>query len=142
MTVGHVDESSKVIRSANRAYDSSGRNITLHALQSELVKSLQQCYRPATADLGIENATIHYVLGKGDWKFKASWLQEFRNYGRLKERPGPEATFCRRCRCISDPGNMHWLDMQGLSFYQPWDVEAIMDANVPQQLPCLVCKWV
>ena len=108
-------------------------NLTLEALQAVLVNSLKRLACPETA--GLDGASMHYTVGKGDWKHKSSWLCEMRDYGNLRELPRGGASFCRRCNCGSDLNAGHWLDFQNLSFNDPGSVEATLDGNVPQSLP-------
>ena len=122
----------QVIRSLNMAYDATGRrNLTLFALQAALVKDLQKAAQP---DL-LKGRSLHYYCGRGDWKFKSAWLGETRDYGNLREHPGPAASFCRRCSCGSDLNHGHWLDVQGQSFYDPASVLQTLDANMAADLP-------
>ncbi|CAE7659150.1 unnamed protein product, partial [Symbiodinium microadriaticum] len=130
---GDEGQGKKAIRSANLAWSTSGVNLTLEALQAVLVNSLKRLACPETA--GLEGASIHYTVGKGDWKHKSSWLCEMRDYGNLRELPRGGASFCRRCNCGSDLNAGHWLDFQNLSFNDPGSVEATLDGNVLQSLP-------
>ena len=78
--------------------------------------------------------TLQYVAGRGDWKFKASWLSETRDYNNLK-MVSADPGFCRRCLSGSDVSSGHWLDAHGLSFYRPDDVLRILDDNMAPSLP-------
>ena len=115
------------------AYSSTGVNLTLDAFQKALVASLREMASPDTAGLG--GATLQYVAGKGDWKWKTSWLREKRDYCNLRELPLRGPSFCRRCSCASIPDDRHWLDFQNLSFSEPELVAATLDDNVPLDLP-------
>ena len=123
----------QVIRSVHFAYDSKGVNLTLQALQAALVRNLQKCSDPATTVLP-QKLTLHYVLGKGDWKFKAEFLREKRTYSNLK-RKSAGIGFCRRCESTSDLARKHWLDASGFSFYEPDRVEGILSSSMPHELP-------
>ena len=74
------------------------------------------------------------TAGRGDWKFKASWLSETRDYNNLK-MVSADPGFCRRCLSGSDVSSGHWLDAHGLSFYRPDDVFRILDDNMAPSLP-------
>ena len=134
-----VETKVEAIRSANMAYSSAGVNLTLDAFQNALVSSLREMANPETAGLG--GATLQYVAGKGDWKWKTSWLREKRDYSNLRELPLQGPSFCRRCSCTTILGDRHWLDFQNLSFNQPQIVAAALDSNVPLDLPLHALKY-
>ena len=118
---------SQVIRNANLAFSSSGKCLTMEALQSAVVESLSIAANPATA--GIRgDATLQYCAGKGDWKFKKDWLSEKKDYS--------HSCFCRRCNCGPGPAE-HWLVFLHLSFDKPEMVSDMLHANVPEDLPIL-----
>ncbi|CAE7273658.1 unnamed protein product, partial [Symbiodinium sp. CCMP2456] len=136
---GDEGQGKKAIRSANMAWSQCGVNLTLEALQSELVKSLTKLAFPETA--GLDGHSLHYIVGKGGWKHKSSWLSETRDYANLREIPRAGASFCRRCACGTGPSGQHWLDFQHLSFNVPGSVEATLDSNVPQSLLRQLPSW-
>ena len=112
------------------AYNKDGVNITLQALQRALAADLRKCCRPGKLPNGM---TLQYVVGRGDWKYKAEWLQEKKTYANLKRKSGPG--FCRRCKCTSSLRERHWLDAEGLSFNEPDAVSETLHASIPLDLP-------
>ncbi|CAE7209651.1 unnamed protein product [Symbiodinium sp. CCMP2456] len=92
----------EVMQSEYFAYDKDGVNITLQQFQADLVRSLQKC---ADASNGLGH-TLHVVAGKGDWAWRAQWLQQIRFYNN-KLIEGPAAGLCARCLCTRDT----WLDV-------------------------------
>ncbi|CAE7581449.1 unnamed protein product, partial [Symbiodinium necroappetens] len=115
-----------VIRGSNLAFSSSGKCLTMEALQAAVVESLSIAANPATA--GIRgDATLQYCAGKGDWKYKKDWLCEKKDYS--------HSQFCRRCNCGQTPAGEHWLDFLHLSFNKPEMVHDNLHANVPETLP-------
>ncbi|CAE7428498.1 unnamed protein product, partial [Symbiodinium sp. KB8] len=112
-----------VIRGSNLAFSSSGKCLTMEALQAAVVESLTIAANPATA--GIRgDATLQYCAGKGDWKYKKDWLCEKKDYS--------HSQFCRRCNCGQNPADEHWLDFLHLSFNKPEMVHDNLHANVPE----------
>ena len=125
---------SQVIRSINFAFDEHGRNLTLAALQRNFSKHLAACAEPMPDLHGI---SLQYVLGRGDWKHKSSWLVEARDYGNLRANNALAATFCRRCLCTSNLTHMHWGDFLHQSWNMPEQVIANLNNNIPPDLPLL-----
>ncbi|CAE7245702.1 unnamed protein product [Symbiodinium sp. CCMP2592] len=125
---------SHVIRSAHFVYDNNGKNLTLESLQRAFANSLRKCSDPAATSLP-NGTTLQYCCGRGDWKWKAEWLQELHDYTNLRTNPTTGRTFCRRCRCTSDVQCRHWLDAKNLSWYEPALVQQHLDASMPSTLP-------
>ena len=121
-----------VISSINFAYDESGRNLTLEKFQEELVKSLQKAADPRVCYHRLQGYSLRYCCGRGDWKFKSSWLRELRDYSKVARA---DPTFCRRCLCTSNCADRHWLDVKGQSWNNPAITSQVLDANIPRDLP-------
>ena len=109
-------------------YDKSGKNITLMQIQKILVASLNQCAdRSTNKELG---CSAHYVLGKGDWKWRVEFLNPPRYYGKVGSRT-PDSGLCPRCFA-----NRHnWLDVLHESFNNPEDIVAARDSAVGSDIP-------
>ena len=105
-------------------------NITLATLQRALAADLRRCSRSGKLP---DNVTLQYVVGRGDWKYKAEWLQEKKTYANLKRKSGPG--FCRRCNCTSSLRERHWLNATNLSFNEPRAVSETLHSNIPLDLP-------
>lgn len=56
----------------------------------------------------INGWTLHYILGKGDWKYKKDWLQERRFWS---NRAAQSTGVCRRCHAKS----ANWVDVLWMS---------------------------
>ena len=107
----------KAIKSEFFHYDKNNVNVTLSQIQSAVVESLNKCASLETFQkLG---ATLHYIIGKGDWKWRVEFLQQPRYYGKVCA----DAGLCPRCYA-----NKHnWLDVTAESFNQASDIEAARD---------------
>ena len=91
--------------------------MTLAQIQKEIVASLNQCADRSNAKkLG---ATLHYVIGKGDWKWRVEYLRPSRYYGRVGSS-GSQEGLCSRCFAGKDT----WLDVTNEAFNNQADIEA------------------
>ena len=87
----------KAIKSDFFHYDKQGVNVTLAA-------SLNQCAaRENASKLG---ASLHSVIGKGDWKWRVEYLRPRRYYARAGSS-GSQEGLCARCLAGKDT----WLDV-------------------------------
>ena len=107
----------KAIKSDFFHYDKKGVNVTLAQIQKEIVASLNQCAERINAKkLG---ASLHYVMGKGDWKWRVEYLRPSRYYGRAGSS-GNQEGLCPRCFAGKDT----WLDVVYEAFNNQRDIEA------------------
>ena len=119
----------KVIRSCHFAYDSSGKNLTLEALQRGMVESFKKVSSPDNRHLR-GSMSMHYVCGRGDWKWKCEWLQESRSYNNLRQDPSIQGgSFCRRCDCNSDLRSMHRADFDKMPWFFAGDALQTLNAT-------------
>ena len=125
----------KVIRSCHFAYDSSGKNLTLEALQRAMVESFKKVSGPDNRHLP-GSMSLHYVCGRGDWKWKTEWLQESRSYSNLRQDPSIQGgSFCRRCDCNSDLHSMHWADFDKMPWFFSGDALQTLNSTCSASLP-------
>eukprot|EP00439_Symbiodinium_sp_Y106_P035070 s3037_g4.t1 len=104
-------DSPQVTRGSNLAFASSGKCLTMEAIQSAVVESLSIAANPAAA--GIRgDATLQYCAGKSDWKYKKDWLCE--------KKDDSHSQFCRRCNYGQSPAE-HWLDVLQSQLQQTGD---------------------
>ena len=97
-------------------YDKEGRNVTLAQIQQALVTSFNRCCERGTN--GVLGCTAHYVMGKGDWKWRVEFLRQPRHYGNIQSRHA--IGVCPRCYA-----NKHnWIDVLGESFNKAEDIES------------------
>ena len=109
--------SNKAMKSECFHYDHSGKNITLQQIQKVLVASLNKCAARETHNrLG---CTAHYIMGKGDWKWRVEFLNQPRYYGKVGSRAS-NSGICPRCFANKD----NWLDVMNESFDKPEDIVA------------------
>ena len=102
---------SQVTRGSNLAFASSGKCLTMEAIQSAVVESLSIAANPAAA--GIRgDATLQYCAGKSDWKYKKDWLCE--------KKDDSHSQFCRRCNYGQSPAE-HWLEVLQSQLQQTGD---------------------
>lgn len=128
------------IRSINFAYNETGENLTLLALQEAIVKDLQYASQPERTPLAKNKPlTLQLCIAKGDWKFQSAWLSEVRTYANHPSLPADRPVFCRRCLCSTNiDSNHHWLDMKERGWFRPGEVSGVLDANIGSNIPCLV----
>ncbi|CAK9057732.1 unnamed protein product, partial [Durusdinium trenchii] len=123
-----------VMRACNYAYK-DGHNITLEALQNELVRSLNRCISENPCPLNLV-----YVAGKGDWKWKREWLQESRHYGKAAKTSAGEGLICRRC--FAGSAGKPWLDIQHERFNNAADLRDAAQTSCGQNIPLRrLCGW-
>ena len=78
--------------------------------------------------------TVHYTVGKGDWKFKSACLAEKRDYNNIRKKSVDGPSFCRRCHFGSNVASKHWLDVD-----MSWHESERTPADLPfRKLP----NWV
>ena len=107
----------KAMKSECFHYDRRGKNITLQQIQKALVDSFNRCADRSTNTL--LGCSAHYILGKGDWKWRVEFLNQPRYYGKVGSR-APSTGLCPRCFANRD----NWLDVLHESFNNPEDIAA------------------
>ena len=78
----------------------------------------------------LQGHSLHYLIGKGDWKYKKEWLDEARFWSQGSQG------ICRRC--FARAGN--WSDFVWMQDWHPTDESALDSAFGPIPLPdCHMC---
>ena len=111
------------------AYNKAGVNLTLQAIQRELVDSFNLCNRYETTVLPY-NWTAHVVMGKGDWKHAREWLLQKRHYSCVNISTGG-GMICPFCLCGSDDSTP-WIDPWEERFNNPQDMAVALDSACGQ----------
>ena len=118
----------KVFKSELFAYQGKV-NITMMALQDAFVKQLN-----VAAVNPIDGWTLHYMIGKGDWKYKKEWLQERRFWS---QNSAESSGICRRCYARG----CNWMDVVWEKDWYPHG-DTALDTAFSKDIPSLVISFI